>query len=228
YHLVQVHGFAGTPVGGNSAGPVAAPVAEELSRYIASEGLKQPAVIGHSMGGTMGLMLSARHPEQVSRLMVVDMMPFVGAMFGGPGTTAESIKPRAEAIVAGMRAQDAAARQKRIEGTIAGMVDNEAMRPAALEDSLKSDAEVSSRSYYEIIVTDLTPELARITAPVSVLFVVPKGVPLTQEQMSGFYKAAYAPIKSVKTQYFPQAAHFLMWDQPAKFQVEVKAFLTAK
>src|SRR5688500_15534724 len=34
YHLVQVSGFAGQPVGGNKEGDVAAPVAEEIARYI--------------------------------------------------------------------------------------------------------------------------------------------------------------------------------------------------
>src|SRR5688500_10236078 len=49
-HLVQVHGFAGFPAGANAEGPVSAPVAEELARYIQAAGLERPAVIGHSMG----------------------------------------------------------------------------------------------------------------------------------------------------------------------------------
>jgi pimeloyl-ACP methyl ester carboxylesterase len=36
------------------------------------------------MGGAIGLMLAARHPEALSRLMVVDILPFMGAMFGPP------------------------------------------------------------------------------------------------------------------------------------------------
>jgi pimeloyl-ACP methyl ester carboxylesterase len=49
YHLVQVSGFAGQPKDGNAEGPVAAPVAEEIDRYIKEAGLTRPAVIGHSM-----------------------------------------------------------------------------------------------------------------------------------------------------------------------------------
>ena len=51
YHLVQVAGFAGTPAGGNAAGSVAAPVADEIARYIAANRLERPAIVGHSMGG---------------------------------------------------------------------------------------------------------------------------------------------------------------------------------
>ena len=50
-HRIHVQGFAGAPVEDNASGPVAAPVAEDLARYIAEQGLNKPAVIGHSMGG---------------------------------------------------------------------------------------------------------------------------------------------------------------------------------
>ncbi|MBX9745853.1 MAG: alpha/beta hydrolase, partial [Hyphomonadaceae bacterium] len=53
-HLVQLNGFAGAPVGGAGEGPVAAPAAEEIARYIRETGLERPAVIGHSMGGSIG------------------------------------------------------------------------------------------------------------------------------------------------------------------------------
>lgn len=88
YHLVQVKGFAGVPAEANVEGNVAAPVAAEIARYIRSAGLSRPAVVGHSMGGTIGLILAAREPQSVGRLMVVDMLPFMGAMFGPPGSTA--------------------------------------------------------------------------------------------------------------------------------------------
>jgi pimeloyl-ACP methyl ester carboxylesterase len=52
YHFVQVKGFAGVPAEANATGDVAKPVAEEIARYISSEHLKAPAIVGHSMGGT--------------------------------------------------------------------------------------------------------------------------------------------------------------------------------
>lgn len=225
YHLVQVSGFAGVPAGGNTSGDVAAPVAGEIARYIAEARLGPVAVIGHSMGGTMGMMVAARHPQSVSRLMVVDMFPFIGAMFGGPNATAESVVPLADQIFAGMKASTGDARDKQLTDTINGMIDTETMRAGALEDSRKSDPDVSARAYRELIVTDLRPELARITAPTTVLYVTPKGVPLSDAQMDGYYQASYATLKGATLKRIPDAAHFIMWDQPVRFQQEVKAFL---
>jgi pimeloyl-ACP methyl ester carboxylesterase len=225
YHLVQISGFGGQPAAADKTGNVAAPVAEEIARYISASGLKQPAVIGHSMGGTIGLMLAARHPDALSRLMVVDMIPYLGAMFAAPGATPAQVGEVGDRIAAGMRGASASQREKTANDTMAGMVDNAAMRPAAIKDSVDSDPDVSARAFRELIVTNLIPELNRITVPVTVLYVQPKGVGGPPEQFDAVYRNVYAPVKQVTLKRIPDSAHFIMWDQPKRFQAEVTAFL---
>ena len=58
-HLVSIRGFGNVPAGANVDGALVAPVAAELRRYIASQGLRRPAVIGHSMGGLVALRAAA-------------------------------------------------------------------------------------------------------------------------------------------------------------------------
>jgi pimeloyl-ACP methyl ester carboxylesterase len=225
YHLIQISGFAGQVRDGNVNGPVAAPVAEEIARYIVQQGLKKPVVIGHSMGGSIGLMLAARHPQSIKRLMVLDMFPFLGAVFGPPGTTVESITPTADAILLKMRAANPVARQQTAEAALNGMIDTVAMRAGAIDDSIRSDADVSARAYHELIVTDLTPELVNIIVPTTVLYVLPKGLPVTDTQLDVFYQEAYAPLKGVTLRRIRESAHFIMWDQAKRFQAEAKTFL---
>lgn len=227
WHKVQVHGFAGTDKGGNTEGDVAAPVAEEIARYIAEKKLGPVAVIGHSMGGTMGMMLAARHPASVSKLMVVDMFPFMGAMFGGPNATPATLKPIADQIMNGMRNSPPEAYAKQLDRTITSMVATETMRAGALEDAMKSDRDVSARAYGELVMTNLMPELSKVTAKTVVLYVSPKGAPVTDAQMDGYYQASYAPLKGAVLKRVPNAAHFIMWDNAPFFQAEVKAFLAA-
>lgn len=225
YHLVQVKGFAGVPAEANATGNVAAPVAAEIARYIKAAKLTRPAVIGHSMGGTIGLMLAARNPQAVGKLMVVDMMPFMGAMFGQPGSTAESVRPMAEQIRTAMSVPPSPQTEQMQTQMINGMVRTTSARPAILADSRASDRKASANSFYELITTDLRPELPRIAAPVRVLYVTPTGAPLTDAQMDGFYKSAYAALPNVTLTRVPESAHFIMIDQAARFQAEVKSFL---
>jgi len=225
YHLVQIAGMGTTPPGGNAQGAVIAPVAEEVARYISEEKLGKPALIGHSMGGTIALMVAARHPDEVGKLMVVDMHPFIGQLYGGPAATSDSVRPIADA----MRARSAKAtpeeRDRERRATIVSMIKTESERAGPIEDSLASDPDATANAFAELIVTDLRPELKAITAPTTVLYVTPAGAPFTDEQMDAGYKAAYADLSGVTLKRIPNSAHFIMLDAPDAFADEVKAFL---
>src|SRR3546814_12678956 len=84
FHYVQVKGFAGTKPEANAQGDVSAPVAGEIARYIKATGLERPAFIGHSMGGTMALMIAALHPAAVSKVLVFYQLPFLSLVSGPP------------------------------------------------------------------------------------------------------------------------------------------------
>ena len=228
YHLVHVGGFAGRPAGANAQGPVVGPVAEEIARYIRETGLERPAVVGHSLGGSWGMMVAARHPELVSRLMVVDMMPFVGAMFGGPNATAESVRPAAEQIRQAIAGGTGEGRRAQTEQTIATMIRTESLRPSAVADSMASDAAVSGQAMHDLIVTDLRPELARIRVPLTVLWVRPPNAPVDEAQMAQYYSASYANAPQARLVRVPEAYHFIMWDAPDAFRQALRAFLAGE
>ncbi len=224
-HRIHVGGFAGAPVGANASGPVAAPVAEEIARYIREQGLEQPAVVGHSMGGTIGMMLAARHPAAVGRLMVVDQIPFMGAAFGPPGTTAESIAPVADQIRDGMAASDDASWSAQAEASIVGMINTETLRAGPVQDARRSDRRAVTNSFHELVTTDLRPEIARITSPVEVLYVTFNDARMTPEITDMIYRASYANLPSARLTRIDDSAHFIMFDQRDRFLSELDRFL---
>ncbi|MDP1778075.1 MAG: alpha/beta hydrolase [Brevundimonas sp.] len=224
-HRIHVQGFAGAAAEDNATGNVSAPVAEDLVRYIAERGLSRPAVIGHSMGGTIGMMLAARHPDSVGKLMVVDMVPFMGAMFGAPGATVESVTPMADGIYHGMSTSPRDQYQQQADAQVVAMINTESLRAGPLEDSRTSDQQVSASAFRELIVTDLRPELARITAPTTVLYVRFNDPRMTTDMADGVYRASFANLPSARLTRIDDSAHFIMLDQPARFAAEVNAFL---
>jgi pimeloyl-ACP methyl ester carboxylesterase len=225
YHVVHVSGFDGRPAGANASGPVLVPVAEEIARYISESHLDHPAIVGHSMGGSWAMLVAGRHPGLAGKVMVVDMLPFLGAMFGGPGATPDTIRPIAEQIRAGIASSTGEARQRQIEQTIASMVKTESMRPATVAQSLASDPGVSAQGFYDVIVSDLRPDLANIHVPLTVLYVLPAGAPLTAEQIDGFYRLSYAGAPQAVLKRIPDSYHFIMFDQPDVFRRELREFL---
>jgi pimeloyl-ACP methyl ester carboxylesterase len=223
-HLIQVNGFAGVEPGANAEGPVSVPVAEEIARYIREAGLARPAVIGHSMGGTIGMMLAARHPDDVGRLMVVDMMPFMGELFGAAGATPDGLRgiadqARAQILVAppgtGFIAQ-----------LFEGMTLNTQMQPVLMRLARESDRRTVANAFHELVVTDLRPELSRITARVTVLYVQPPNVQVPPDQFDASMAGLYAGAPNARLVRIDDSRHFIQWDQPARFLAEIDAFMT--
>jgi pimeloyl-ACP methyl ester carboxylesterase len=223
-HLVQVNGFAGAPPGDNAEGPVSAPVADEIARYITGSKLAKPAVVGHSMGGTIAMMVGARHPDLVGRVMVVDMPPFLGGMFGPPGATAESMRPVADSMRAAMLAAPPGA-PTMFEQMAPTMTMVDSMRPRLINGSRGSHPATTANAFHELLVTDLRPELPRIAVPLTVLYVVPPHAPIPGAQIEAAYQSMYGVVPNAQVIRVENSWHFIMWDQPGRMVTELDAFM---
>jgi pimeloyl-ACP methyl ester carboxylesterase len=222
-HLVQIAGFGGTEPGPNSGDGILEGTVAELRRYIAANGLQRPAVIGHSMGGLIGLMLAQEAPDMVGRLMVVDALPFIGILFD-PAATAGSIAPRAAAMRDMMAAATPDQRRAAAAAVAASLVRSEAARALVARWMLESNAGVSSRAMYEDMVTDVRPGLAAIRIPVTVLYAWAEGS-LPEARAAALFGEAYRALPGVRMAGIGESAHFLMLDQPERFGAALAEFL---
>ncbi|MFN3943444.1 MAG: alpha/beta fold hydrolase [Allosphingosinicella sp.] len=205
YHLVQVAGFAGDPPRGNAEGDVVAPLAEEIGRYIAASGLQRPAIVGHSMGGTVAMMIAARQPDRVGRVMVVDMLPQPAGLLG---SSAANMGPLANSL------RDLAATPggRRLFESFLG--------------NRGSDSDVVARAMHELATTDLTTELGRIRVPFAVVYAAPDA--RMQARADANYRAAYAHARDARLVRIDDSGHMIMYDQPRRFHEELKGFLAAR
>ena len=225
YHLVQVAGFAGVSPGGNAGdGPVVEPVADEIARYIATRRLDRPAVVGLSMGGSLGMLIAARHPQAISKLLVVDMVPFMGLFFGPASATPDRLRPVAAGVRDAMSGSDSAYRRTMREG-FAAMVRTDSLRGRVIADGVASDRSVAGRAMYDLILLDLRPEMPGVRVPVTVLYVHGPHVPLSAAATDSLYRAAFATTPRVTLTRVPDAYHFIMLDQPRRFADALRAFL---
>jgi pimeloyl-ACP methyl ester carboxylesterase len=225
-HLVQVKGF-GEPAGPNAEGPVLAPMVEELARYIADNGLERPAVVGHSLGGLMALMLGADHPELPGKLMIVDAFPWFGVTVVPPGAqaTAASIEPQARRMRDAMVASHGTlAAREGTETAIAGYVLDQSKLPRLRGWTADADPRVVGQLVYEDLVTDWRERIGDITVPLTLIYPWNERFP-TQAQAEPFYRANYAKLPQAKLVGIGPAAHFIMTDQPQAFREALEQFL---
>lgn len=206
FHLVQVRGFAGLAAEGNASGQLVQPLAEEIARYIMVSGLKRPAIVGHSMGGTLAMLLGLR--GVAGRVMVVDMLPAGAAMVGGTanglGFLADQLSGYLTGTVAGRR-------------YLAQMV---GQAPGAKG----SDPDVIASALRDLANIDLGPQLARLNVPLEVVYAV--GADREQAAIiASRFRTAYAPKKDALLRAIGPSGHMVMGDQPARFHAALGSFL---
>ncbi|MEP7008144.1 MAG: alpha/beta hydrolase [Sphingomonas bacterium] len=214
-HLVQINGFAGEPAQANASGPVFDPVAEAISAYLGRFGHPVP-VIGHSLGGTLGLAIAERHAGLISKLMLVDTLPFLGVVYAGPNATPDSIRPMA----AGMKAQMSGPMPEAMAQQMGARMVTAPEDVARVVGWMKaSDPAVVGTAMTDDMLVDLRPGLGGVKIPVSVLH---------ETVLGDAVKAGYAALPAGTLVEVPGAKHFIMYDQPARFDAALDQFLQTR
>jgi pimeloyl-ACP methyl ester carboxylesterase len=226
-YRVQIAGFAGAPAAGNAnpteANPLLPGIVAELHQYILAQKI-HPAIVSHSLGGLLALMLADQHPEDIQKLLLVDTLPYYAVVFN-PHATVDTMRPQAQQIRDGMIAapDDAFAQQS------AQSIDYMVINPDAAKligaSSLASDRVVFATAMYEDLCTDLRPRIASIKTPTTLLYPYDATVEPDAAKIDAVYTSAYASMPNVKLHRIEASRHFVMYDQPAAFDAAVQAFL---
>jgi pimeloyl-ACP methyl ester carboxylesterase len=222
-HIVQLAGFSGSPPGANATSPIIEPAVDAIDTYITTNHLRDPKIIGHSLGGLIGLMLSLKHPDHMGSLMIVDSLPFFGATFGAPDATAAG--PQA----AGMRdtilaeSQDAYAQGEKT--FLPSLVKSTEGLKSVIQWAIASDKSVVARAIYEDATTDLRPSLNAIQTNVTILYPWDASSGMLQSAVDAFYQQNFASLPHKELIRIDGSFHFIMLDQPGAFASRVDAFL---
>lgn len=226
-YLVQVNGFGGDDPRDNLTPGILDGVVAELHAFVTEHKLKGAAVVGHSMGGLVSMMLAKAHPDDVGKLMIVDSLPYFAVLMAPPGVdvTPAMVEPQA----AKMRDQVAANYGKPLSPeAVAAQTRGLALKPESIARmtgwAAAADARVTAEAMYEDLTTDLRPDMASIQTPITLVYPWNAGGP-TKEMAEPFYRKQYASAPHVTFVGIGDAAHFVMLDQPDAFRAALAAFL---
>ncbi|WP_277976050.1 alpha/beta fold hydrolase [Pantoea endophytica] len=223
-HLIELAGFASTPAISSSDGKVIAPAVDAIADYIQTQHIKAPVIIGHSLGGEIALMLGARHPDQAGRLMIVDALPFYTLMID-PAATSETAAQHASAMRDWLNGQSPEQFKEFQKTSIIRLAKTEAVRPALVTAGINSDRKTVTDAVYELMITDLRPELARIKAPIEIVYAYDALFGVPAASVDAMYRQAYASAPHIHFTRIDDSFHFMMLDQPKRFSNAVESFL---
>ena len=93
----------------------------------------------------------------------------------------------------------------------------------------RSDPDVTARALHELAGIDMTSELAKIAAPLTVVYATPApGGSIDPARVAQTYRGAYAPAKAAKLVRIANSGHMIMYDRPAEFRAALRTFLAPR
>jgi pimeloyl-ACP methyl ester carboxylesterase len=227
-HLLQLPGFAGHPAKPGLQQDFLVAMRAEVQAYINTHKLQKVTLVGHSLGGTLSLMLALEAPELIDKIIIIDALPFYPAI-QNPALTAELMRPQAEQMRIMMNNQSQADYEKNAAANMHGMSNNPARLPLLIEWSKNSDRATTTQAMVALMTTDLRSDIAAIKQPTLVLgaWAAYKPYGSTKESTAGIYQLQYAKLKGVDIRMSDSGYHFLTWDDGDWVNQQITDFLSA-
>ena len=217
-HILTLPGFAGTNA---VVEPSLGNLSNEIIAYTKDKKLKNPVLMGHSLGGFLSLSIASSAPDLFKKVIVVDGVPFFSAL-QNPAVTAKQAKMfmNKDAIVKQFTEMSDANLKATAEATLKTMISDPKRIETAVDWEMKSDRKTMGTLFYEMSTTDLRNEISKITAPVLVL-----GSNYgTLDESKKILAEQYKNLKNL-TLHIADSKHFIMYDQPTWFYNEIDQFL---
>ncbi len=221
-HLVHVAGFAGRPAKGDPA-QVLKNTEAEIIRHLDCQKVESALYAGHSMGGFLGLILGADHPDRITRVVVVDSLPFFPLIFN-PGATVAGTTRIAEDTRIGLLAQDRESFAESQRRGVMSLVQGPAYQAKVVDWSIASDRASFASAIHALMTTDMRSRLPEVTVPVRVIAAANLYAP--RARVEPLFRTAYTGTPDFQLTVVDESFHFVMFDQPEAFETALRAGLT--
>lgn len=190
----------------------------EIARYLTSQKITQPILVGHSMGGALTLAIAADYPDLISKIVVVDALPALAAL-SNPDFKADDNLDCSAGVTQFTDMSDDSfyAMQK---NSLPMMLQNADMHETVLNWSIASDRETFAKMYCDFYNTDLREVISNITCPSLILL---------ESYFINFRTAIEAQYQNLKTSHFAYAnkgLHFIMFDDKEWYLSQLDQFLS--
>jgi pimeloyl-ACP methyl ester carboxylesterase len=226
-YAVSLPGFDGRPA---ATPPLFDRVTADFWSFIATQHVARPVLVGHSLGGTLAILLGEQHPERLRGIVALDGMPLFPGM---ERVTAEQRAAAAQGAATQIAAESHAQLLDYEKGYMhsAGGVLDPALGDQLAELEARSDPPTVAEWLREDLSSDLRPDLAKISVPL--LEIAPYNEPdlinspikYTADQKAQYYGTLLVGAPKVQVVSISPARHFAMFDQPQQFFAILDAFI---
>lgn len=225
-HVITIAGFGGAPA--MAEGPFLAKVKTEIEQYIIDNKLKNVILVGHSIGGFLSLWIASEMKSNLSKVVVVDAMPFFAAA-QNPNAADTFSEVQAKSMLESYNKMD----DKQLHDNQVRMAQFMCLDSSRWDKIAawggQSDKKTMAYAMTEMLTKDLRKQIATINVPVLVLAAfsaMPQYPQFTREAVVAQFKDQYKACTKCTIEVAKGSTrHFIMYDNPLWFYKEMDTFL---
>jgi pimeloyl-ACP methyl ester carboxylesterase len=216
-YALTLPGFDGVPA---VKTPLFETVSADVWAMLQQQNIDRPTIVGHSLGGTLALLLAEQHPDKLHKVIAVDGLPvFPGMQF---------MPPEQRAAIARRSSQFPASQKSSLRYMVSAPADVDAIAAA----TAKADPNATARWVSEDLMLDLRPQLKNARVPiVEIAPFDPSLDPYGPARIADagakqrYYASLFDGAPAVTVQVITPSRHFIMYDQPQALHAALEAAL---
>ncbi|MCU0354958.1 MAG: alpha/beta hydrolase [Cytophagales bacterium] len=213
-HTFTFAGFAGVAPQPN---PTMHEWAKSIVQYVVTQKLEKPIIVGHSLGGVLALWIAAENPDKIGKIVVVDALPCLTALFN-PNFKSQPT-PDCAAMVGQFEKMDAETFRANQYQNVRMLVTDTAKAGTVAQWGLRSDRATLGKMYCDFANTDLREKIASVQCPALILLEANfknYGTSMTEQ---------YKNLKTAQIVYADKGLHFIMYDDPEWYMAQLQPFV---
>ena len=233
-HLIEVRGFGATASPQNSAlietGWLRA-LNDELGAYLQGHDLKDVSVVGHSLGGFLGMALAIDNPARISKVLSIDGVPYLAPLFTrDPDTQVEDMRENAEQMLHYYRSlQTAEALGATVAQGVVIHAASESHQQQVIAMSAQSDSAVVAVAGHDLLQWDLRGRLPELRAPLLLLGATGALPEHMQDHATELYTQQLENLRPHQNgeilKINRDSRHFIMFDDADWLRAQILGFL---
>lgn len=202
-------------------------VSADFWTMLQTRGIAKPIVIGHSLGGTLAISLAEQHAERLRAIIAVDGLP----VFPGLENMTDAQRSEAGARFAAMlgsattREQFAFSEKTyALPALMSAAADIDAVAPLVA----RSDPKASGSWAAADVSSDFRAGLKNAALPlleIAPYEASPRSPIQNPDALKAYYASLIAGAPNAQVQVIENSRHFVMYDQPQRFDAALSAFL---
>jgi pimeloyl-ACP methyl ester carboxylesterase len=204
---------------------------QSLGNWLQSAHIGKPILVGHSLGATLALRFASEHPELIAGDVAVDGLPLFPGMDRISEEQRKTMATKMQEHMTSLTPEQFKMEQLTYMRQT-GLIDpGQAEHYAFL--NARSDIQATAQYMAEDLASDLRPGLKNATVPILEISPYRESdfstgpVKMSEQQKADYYKSLLANAPNAKVVSISPARHFVMLDQPVKFQQVLGDFISS-